>query len=482
MLPYIRILFASAVLLQLLPAVSWSSEKFGASLGKVTQSPALDRSVVEIQESLIWLDHYNGLVDGKLGPRTIAAIRSHQSSLGAEPTGTLTDADYAELVERAAQVRTQYGWAHFRHPVLGYKIAYPSVMLERSEPLFAGGRRFFSDHSPTELRIEIDLTPATDIGTLFSDLTKETAEREIIYSRLLSSWFVVTGKSQKIKFYTRVHMASGAFIGYTFVWPNDASGRFERVAIALSSSFEPPAKLSAMPRESTLTESIRDNSSDVDDTRETQAVPKPPTKGVPANPALTQTQLTPSELFAIASPSVWTLVATGSASNSDGSHDRRTGTAVAVSSDRLWTNCHTLEGMQDYFIGRRTEDAEKTIVRRVEVVTRNDKKDACVVKPVRHTLQRIVPTRASSSLRVGERVFSLGSPSGLELTLADGLLSGVRTIEGVTYVQNSAPISRGSSGGGLFDARGNLVGITTFYIRESQSLNFAIAVDEFPAP
>ena len=40
-------------------------------------TPALDRSVVEIQESLIWLDHYNGLVDGKLGPRTIAAIRSH---------------------------------------------------------------------------------------------------------------------------------------------------------------------------------------------------------------------------------------------------------------------------------------------------------------------------------------------------------------------------------------------------------------------
>ena len=60
MLPYIRVLFASAVLLQLLPAVSWSSEKFGASLGRVTQPPALDRSVVEIKESLIWLDHYNG--------------------------------------------------------------------------------------------------------------------------------------------------------------------------------------------------------------------------------------------------------------------------------------------------------------------------------------------------------------------------------------------------------------------------------------
>jgi len=40
-------------------------------------------------------------------------------------------------------------------------------------------------------------------------------------------------------------------------------------------------------------------------------------------------------------------------------------------------------------------------------------------------------------------------------------------------------ISRGSSGGGLFDAQGNLVGITTFIIRDAQNLNFAIAAEEY---
>jgi serine protease Do len=46
-------------------------------------------------------------------------------------------------------------------------------------------------------------------------------------------------------------------------------------------------------------------------------------------------------------------------------------------------------------------------------------------------------------------------------------------------VQTTAPISPGSSGGGLFDQSGNLVGITSFTLRDSQGLNFAIAVEDY---
>jgi S1-C subfamily serine protease len=46
-------------------------------------------------------------------------------------------------------------------------------------------------------------------------------------------------------------------------------------------------------------------------------------------------------------------------------------------------------------------------------------------------------------------------------------------------IQTTAPISPGSSGGGLFDAQGSLVGITTMVRRDSQNLNFAIAADSF---
>lgn len=64
--------------------------------------------------------------------------------------------------------------------------------------------------------------------------------------------------------------------------------------------------------------------------------------------------------------------------------------------------------------------------------------------------------------------------SGLELTLSDGLISSLRVIPDGTIIQTTAPISHGSSGGGLFDSNGRLIGITSFLHKNGQNLNFAI--------
>lgn len=79
----------------------------------------------------------------------------------------------------------------------------------------------------------------------------------------------------------------------------------------------------------------------------------------------------------------------------------------------------------------------------------------------------------------GERVYALGAPRGLEHTISEGIISGAPTrTEGPVLIQTSAAISPGSSGGGLFDSSGRLLAITTLYLKDSQSLNFAIAADE----
>lgn len=80
----------------------------------------------------------------------------------------------------------------------------------------------------------------------------------------------------------------------------------------------------------------------------------------------------------------------------------------------------------------------------------------------------------SSTVATGERVYAIGAPEGLELTFSEGVVSSLRETEGVHIIQTSAPTSPGSSGGGLFDAQGNLIGITTFQLKEGQSLNFAL--------
>lgn len=74
--------------------------------------------------------------------------------------------------------------------------------------------------------------------------------------------------------------------------------------------------------------------------------------------------------------------------------------------------------------------------------------------------------------------------TGYELTLSDGLISGKRSLQGNSYLQVTAPISHGSSGGGLFDGNGRLIGITTLMDTSGQALNFAIPAEliaEMPA-
>ena len=87
--------------------------------------------------------------------------------------------------------------------------------------------------------------------------------------------------------------------------------------------------------------------------------------------------------------------------------------------------------------------------------------------------------RGFEELHVGEQVYTIGSPSALESTLGQGIVSGLRTVAGQHLVQTTAPISPGSSGGGLFDGAGNLIGITSFMLKNSQGLNFAVAAEDY---
>jgi len=82
-----------------------------------------------------------------------------------------------------------------------------------------------------------------------------------------------------------------------------------------------------------------------------------------------------------------------------------------------------------------------------------------------------------SSMKVGQRLYAIGAPQGLELSLSEGLVSGLRKDGDTTLIQTTAAISPGSSGGGLFDERGHLVGITTMFLKDSQALNFAVPAE-----
>lgn len=86
----------------------------------------------------------------------------------------------------------------------------------------------------------------------------------------------------------------------------------------------------------------------------------------------------------------------------------------------------------------------------------------------------------SNRVQVGEEVIAIGNPLSLESTVSNGIVSGIRTVqeEGGEFLQVTAPISPGSSGGPLFNMAGEVVGITTLYLKGGENLNFAIPIND----
>ena len=70
---------------------------------------------------------------------------------------------------------------------------------------------------------------------------------------------------------------------------------------------------------------------------------------------------------------------------------------------------------------------------------------------------------------------------GLEQTVSDGVISGIRQVDDLRFIQISAPISPGSSGGPVVNLKGEVVGVATFQFKSGQNLNFAIPASKILA-
>jgi len=81
----------------------------------------------------------------------------------------------------------------------------------------------------------------------------------------------------------------------------------------------------------------------------------------------------------------------------------------------------------------------------------------------------------SDAVEAGDPVVAIGNPLGMDDTVSDGLISSVRVInENLTLLQISAPISQGSSGGPLFNQKGEVIGLSTAIFADGQNLNIGV--------
>lgn len=152
-----------------------------------------------------------------------------------------------------------------------------------------------------------------------------------------------------------------------------------------------------------------------------------------------------------------------------------TGSAFAAFEDGVFvTNYHVLEG-KTFSIVAKTESGEEFNIHRV--VANNAAADVAIIRSDKKIGLATLPIGSSSRLEKGEKVTAIGSPLGLINTVSEGLYSGIVKDNEQSFLQFSAAISHGSSGGALFNSNGELVGITSASYANGQNLNLAIPIE-----
>lgn len=137
------------------------------------------------------------------------------------------------------------------------------------------------------------------------------------------------------------------------------------------------------------------------------------------------------------------------------------------------TNYHVIEDSTNVSIELQNGD----VFQNIGVISIDQIKDIALLKIDGFDL----PTAEfgnSNSVSIGEDVLVMGAPRGMEQTVTRGIVSAIRDSgKGHRLIQTDAAISPGSSGGGMFNSEGELIGLTVSYLGDAQNINFVIPIN-----
>ena len=149
----------------------------------------------------------------------------------------------------------------------------------------------------------------------------------------------------------------------------------------------------------------------------------------------------------------------------------------------LITNYHVIEKETKITVTvfkEAVEGFEKIQFKQVRIVALNQFMDLALLKveDLGDTKVKFVYLGDMDSVKVGESVFAVGNPLGLERTMSEGVITTVsRVVQGLVYVQTNADINPGNSGGPMFNMAGEVVGVTNMGYIFYGGLGFAIPVN-----
>jgi S1-C subfamily serine protease len=145
------------------------------------------------------------------------------------------------------------------------------------------------------------------------------------------------------------------------------------------------------------------------------------------------------------------------------------GSGFFISSGTIATNAHVVEGAASG-TAKLIGDTHKMQILGTVAIDRHA--DLALLR-VNSSAPPLV-LKSSTSPSVGDNVYVVGNPLGLEGTFSEGIISGIRRIDEDSVLQMTAPISPGSSGGPVMDSSGAVIGISVATFKNGQNLNLAV--------
>lgn len=148
------------------------------------------------------------------------------------------------------------------------------------------------------------------------------------------------------------------------------------------------------------------------------------------------------------------------------------------------TNFHVVQGQKHVNVTRFIKDDRelKRIVHKNARIVALDPFHDLAVLQIKENIGRLSHQMVLSpddDITVGEKVFVIGNPLGLERSVTEGVVSHAnRNFAGKVFLQVDAAINPGNSGGPLFNSRGQVIGVINMGARYMQGLNFAIPINQ----
>jgi S1-C subfamily serine protease len=145
------------------------------------------------------------------------------------------------------------------------------------------------------------------------------------------------------------------------------------------------------------------------------------------------------------------------------------GSGFFVAGNLVATNYHVVKGAARIYVKRIDEQNQQSTA----VVVANDEDNDISILRVTGMRGRPLMLARHQQTGIGDEIFAIGNPEGLAGTFSQGIVSALR---GREYIQITAPISHGSSGGPVLNSYAEVIGVALGTIENGQNLNFAVPV------